>query len=128
MAQPRTQHVDPLTFLARQKAGRYSFAFSIGGQLKEGETVPTKQPFDPLSVFIVNRITCTSPETGSLQIIEGNDELLHAITEIKEYAANISEMFIQRLNLVKVVVTKIAKEAPVMVRLEGDLFPAGLID
>lgn len=123
-----TQKVDPLTFLARQKAGRYSFAFAIGGQFEPGQTISAKQPFDPFSIFIVNRITCNSPETGKIQIVEGNDELLHAITEIKEYASNISKMFIQRINLLKVTVVEIAKTAPVMVRFEGDLFPAGLVD
>ncbi|HEY1645319.1 MAG TPA: hypothetical protein VGF75_02945 [Candidatus Saccharimonadales bacterium] len=124
----KTQNVDPFTFLARKSAGRYTYAFGIGGNLKEGETVGAKQSFDPFSIFIVTRITCNSPTAGSIQILEGPNELLHAITEIKEYATNIQNMAIQRINLLNIKVIKITEPAPLIVRFEGDLFPAGLVD
>lgn len=125
MRGPYGQKVFPSEFSARRHMGVYHFVASLGQNAKQGEKIGYNQAFDQTSYFEVNRITCLCPETCVLRIEEGT-ELIHTIAEGKEYSANVN-LYIKRMNQVFANIITLAKEEPLIVRFEGNLYPADLL-
>lgn len=117
--------VFPSEFSAKRHMGVYHFVASVGGSIKQGEKIGYDQAFDQTSYFEVNRITCLCPETCVLRIEEGT-ELIHTIAEGKEYSSNVS-IYIKRMNQIYANIITLAKEQPIIVRFEGNLYPADLL-